>query len=178
MPEVHSSSLQIGPPRLVLDTNAVLDWLVFQDLAMKPLAQAITQSQVRWLASERMRQELAHVLARPWPSRWPFVVDDCLAQFDRWTTRAAEPIAAEVAKTMPGCVCTDPDDQVFIDLALEGGATWLVSRDLAVLRLSRRLATFGVVVRRPVDWQLSQHEVARAADRQDAPPAPLGTPDR
>ncbi len=152
MPDVHSSSSQIGLPILVLDTNAVLDWLVFRDAAMEPLARAITESKVHWLTTERMRRELAHVLARQWPSRWTFVADACLAQYDRWAKRVAEPIAAEVAKSLPGCLCTDPDDQVFIDLALLAKAKWLVSRDLAVLRLSRRLSSFGVLVRRPVDW--------------------------
>jgi predicted nucleic acid-binding protein len=46
-----------------------------------------------------------------------------------------------------------PDDQKFIDLALLGGATWLVSRDKAVLKLARRCrAQAGLVVTPPHLW--------------------------
>jgi predicted nucleic acid-binding protein len=46
-------------------------------------------------------------------------------------------------------VCKDPDDQVFIDLAVARGAL-LLSKDRAVLVMRKRLAARGVVVRS--DW--------------------------
>ena len=40
-------------------------------------------------------------------------------------------------------VCKDPDDQQFIDLAVQHGAI-LLSKDQAVLRLRKRLMALGV----------------------------------
>ena len=51
-------------PTVVLDTNAVLDWLLFADPRMAPLASAVTDGRLRWIATARMRDEFAHVLAR------------------------------------------------------------------------------------------------------------------
>jgi predicted nucleic acid-binding protein len=43
------------------------------------------------------------------------------------------------------CVCKDPDDQVFIDLAVAQRAR-LISKDRAVLTMRKRLAAQGVTV--------------------------------
>ena len=48
--------------------------------------------------------------------------------------------------------CDDPDDQVFIDLALAGEAQWLLSHDKAVLRLRRRMPPGGPRISRLDDW--------------------------
>jgi predicted nucleic acid-binding protein len=56
---------------------------------------------------------------------------------------------------VPRCLalrCTDPDDQMFVDLAHAAGARWLVSRDRAVLRLARRAAAFGIAITAPEGW--------------------------
>jgi hypothetical protein len=52
-------------PRVVLDTNAVLDWLLFCNPAMKALAGAIESGSVRWIATARMRVELVATLNKP-----------------------------------------------------------------------------------------------------------------
>ena len=59
-----------------------------------------------------------------------------------------EPVAAPG----PPLRCRDPDDQMFIDLALSARAQWLVTRDRALLVLARRARLRGVTVIRPVDW--------------------------
>ena len=50
------------PRPLVIDTNIVLDLLVFQDEKMQPLLADIEQGVVRWLATPPMRDELERVL--------------------------------------------------------------------------------------------------------------------
>ncbi len=52
------------PPSVVLDTNVVLDWLLFGDPSVQALAAAVTQRRVRWLATAAMHDEFAHVLGR------------------------------------------------------------------------------------------------------------------
>jgi predicted nucleic acid-binding protein len=53
-------------------------------------------------------------------------------------------------------VCTDADDQKFIDLAVAHRAA-LVSKDKAVLRLKKRLVTLGVPVLRALPAPMSMH---------------------
>ncbi|MDP1902524.1 MAG: PIN domain-containing protein [Rubrivivax sp.] len=139
-----------APPWVVLDTNTVLDWLVFRDSALVALAEAVTTGAVRWLACERMRQELGRVLGYPGLARWNPDRERVLASFDALTCLTAAP------PTAPSPLrCTDPDDQVFIDLALAHGAKWLVSHDRAVLKLARRARPQGLWIIKPCDWKPS-----------------------
>lgn len=132
---------------VVLDTNVVLDWLVFRNPRCAPLVQAVESRQVRWLVTEPMRDELAHVLGRG-------VVDDWMPALDRlWESwhRLSETVAIPVIGESLRLRCTDPDDQKFIDLALSS-AQWLISRDRAVLKLARRAERLGVRVATPEHW--------------------------
>jgi predicted nucleic acid-binding protein len=72
-------------------------------------------------------------------------------------TAAFERLACQVEPgplPLPGLRCTDPDDQMFIDLALCTRSSWLFTRDRALLRLARRARPLGVAVIRPADWRL------------------------
>lgn len=136
-------------PAIVLDTNAVLDWLWFGDPAMTPVAKAITSGRCCWLRTAAMRAELEHVVAHKLPdrpgARRHQVVDDG----HRWACEVEAP-----APFMPGAAlaCRDADDQMFIDLALAQGARWLLSRDRAVLALARRARTMGLAIVPPRRW--------------------------
>ena len=132
-------------PRIVLDTNVVLDWLVFDDPGSRPWAQALTGGTLTWLATEGMKLEWERVLTYPSVSR-------CLRpdlRFDAWE---------RLARFCPppsdcGLRCADPDDQVFIDLAVAGRAHWLLTKDKALLALGRRAwAAAGVRVLHPAQW--------------------------
>ncbi|WP_440131005.1 PIN domain-containing protein, partial [Rubrivivax gelatinosus] len=59
-----------GAADVVLDTNVVLDWLVFDDPATRPLAAALEAGRLRWIATGPMLDELLHVLQRPELDRW------------------------------------------------------------------------------------------------------------
>jgi len=135
---------------LVLDTNVVLDWLVFRDPSSDALAAALTTGRAEWLTCARMRDELEHVLTRGALDRWSPDAGAVLATWDRWARLVAAPPPAP-----PGLRCTDPDDQVFIDLALEHGASALLSRDRALLRLARAARRAGLQVLTPQAWTRS-----------------------
>lgn len=132
---------------LVLDSNVVLDWLVFADRSSRALAAAITSGRARWLATAAMREELEHVLTRADFSAWQRDASSVLQRWERW----AEPIDAP-APLPNGLRCTDPDDQKFIDLALHAGATALLSRDRAVLKLAGRARQLGLAIQTPAAW--------------------------
>ncbi len=125
---------------VVIDTNIVLDLFVFDDAAAKPLRVALEAGQHRWLATASMRVELARVLDYPQiaPRRtyYGLSVEDVLACFDRHAQ--VQPSAAKAPFT-----CADPDDQVFIDLAVAHRAR-LLSKDKAVRAMRKRLAGLGV----------------------------------
>jgi predicted nucleic acid-binding protein len=98
----------------------------------------------------RMREEFERTLTYPNLSKWDPDSERLLTAFDNWSSLVAAPPLAP-----PSVRCTDPDDQVFVDLALACGAHWLVSRDRAVLKLSRRVRGHGLQIIPPGAWRLT-----------------------
>lgn len=127
---------------LVLDTNIVLDLLVFADPATAPLPGLLASGALHWIATAGMRSELARVLGYAQiASRvafYGFTPESVLARFD-----------AAVQTVAPGprasAICKDADDQPFIDLAAAHGAI-LLSKDKAVLQLRKRMVLLGAIV--------------------------------
>lgn len=128
---------------IVIDTNIALDLLVFDDPGCASLGAALAAGELRWLATAAMRDELARVLGYPLiTARLAATGRDAgavLAAFDA-RTEYVEGVPPRAA-----CVCSDPDDQVFIDLAVVHRAR-LLSKDRAVLSMRKRLAPWGVEV--------------------------------
>jgi predicted nucleic acid-binding protein len=156
-------------PAVVLDTNVVLDWLLFNDPRSAPVAAAIVRRQVRWIALRAMRDELAAVLQRGLAVARGA---DASAVLAAWDTHA-QPCDAPAQCAGPIRLrCSDPDDQMFLDLAHAAGARWLLSRDRAVLRLKRRAASLGFVIAKPEDWPDSVQKEGRPK-----PPFPANPPE-
>jgi uncharacterized protein len=125
---------------LVLDTNVVLDWLVFRDPSAEPLAQALDAGRVRWCVCARMLNELNDVLQRPFLQPWQPDDTAIQAAIERHASHQDDPVTPSPAALQ----CADRDDQVFIDLALQIRAGALLSRDRAVLRVSRAARRLGL----------------------------------
>ena len=139
-------------PRIVLDTNAVLDWLYFRDPRCAVLAEAVTTHRVRWIASASMRDEIEHVMTRgSLGDRWPDGAASVRDGWQRWATT----VDAEAPASPAALRCTDVDDQKFIDLAIEGRAVALLSADRAVLRLARRAIAWGLVISTVERWRIA-----------------------
>jgi uncharacterized protein len=146
------SVTQSAPPSLVLDTNVVLDWLVFRHAACTRLAEHFEAGRLRWIVSANLRGELEHVLGRGVAQSYS---PDSALIWSTWDrlARAVDPI--EPLGSATRIRCTDPDDQKFIDLALGHGARWLLSRDRAVLKLARRTRPLGLEILTPEAWLAS-----------------------
>ena len=125
---------------MVIDTNRVLDLWLFGDPEVAPLRQAIEAGRLHWMAQPAMRVELARVLT------YPAVARQLRATGAAPRRAAALHGAQRVPAAPPAPVrCRDPDDQIFIDLAV----TWrarLLSRDRQIITLARRLTPLGVTV--------------------------------
>jgi predicted nucleic acid-binding protein len=154
---------------VVIDTQTLLDWRFFRDA--RCAAWALPQAGW-WLATAAMRDELAQVLARPWPDRWATPASEVLAFFDQHTTLLAAPLLA-VHQLLR---CSDPDDQKFIDLALALRPALLISRDRALLKLAGRAALRGVQVLPPERWAGFTAPAGAAAPASPATAAPAGPP--
>ena len=128
--------------KLVLDTNIVLDLFVFKDEAVAALHDQLVDRKVEWFATSPMREELACVLryeqigARMGAAN--VSAPQVLQSFDEHAQIVAVAASSKVT-------CRDADDQKFIDLAIERGAT-LLSKDKHVLSLRRKLAAMDVTV--------------------------------
>ncbi|MES2979484.1 MAG: PIN domain-containing protein [Pseudomonadota bacterium] len=132
-----------GLPRLVLDTNIVLDLFVFDDAPARALKGELEAGAWDWVATTPMRDELERVLAYPQiaPRLKFYGLDPAqvLTRFDAHARRVD--VAAKASVT-----CKDADDQKFIDLAVAHQGT-LLSKDRAVTSMARRLRVFEVQVR-------------------------------
>lgn len=130
-------------PRIVLDTNIVLDLLVFQDPRTPPLREALQAGTLQWVATPAMRDELERVLAYPHIAKrlvfYGLEPAAVLAARDAWA-HTVEP-AAKAPVT-----CKDPDDQRFIDLAVAHRCL-VLSKDNAVLCMAKRLLALGASAR-------------------------------
>ena len=138
----------LSPPALdlVIDTNVVLDWLAFRHPIGTTLEQALRSGRCRWLCTRAMRDELARVVGRGSLGRWTVDAPAVLAIFD---TLAVETGAPEPLGAAEHLRCSDPDDQMFVDLAIARRAHALITRDRAVLRLASRARRLGVVIATP-----------------------------
>lgn len=124
------------PYPVVLDTNIVLDLLVFaEEPSIRPTAELLATGELRWLSNARQRAELERVLGYPQlaprVAYWGHSVDSVLAAFDA---------GVQILPLAPRCrcICTDADDQHYLDLAAAHRAI-LLSRDRAVLKHRKRM---------------------------------------
>ena len=135
-----------APVRAVLDTNVLLDWLVFRNPEIDPLVMALQAREMEWVTTHEMRTELDRVLGyAAVAARQP----DMAAIDAAWQAHAVMLTPAPRAPMR----CRDDDDQKFIDLAVAARAHWLITKDRDLLRLSKRALTWGIRVAPTSAWQ-------------------------
>jgi predicted nucleic acid-binding protein len=143
----------LNKPVWVIDTNVVLDLLHFDDAVARPLRLALECGRLRCVVSDATLAEWRRVLAYP---EFGLDAGQQATLIARYQALAAKIDAANVDMGLPpkgtpihyGLKpvwsrmprCSDADDQKFIELAAASGASGLVSKDRAVLKLRRRCA--------------------------------------
>lgn len=134
---------------IVLDTNTVMALWLFEDPALAALRAWVGAGHAGLLSREDALEELRRVLAYTQfdcpPARQQALLAGYRAQLICTT---ATPPRAELPR------CRDPDDQKFLEIARDGAARWLLTRDKALLRLNRhRLLRDRFMVLTPERWQ-------------------------
>ena len=113
-----------------MDTNVILDLLVFKDPSTEPIRLALHAKLVDAARSEASMQELIDVIQRP---TFKLSQEDQTKILQSWKSysRLLEDTAIEQAPF----TCRDLDDQVFLDMAYSIRPALLLSKDLRVLEL-------------------------------------------
>ena len=149
--------------RIVLDTNVCLDLFVFRDPRWTGLRQAMESGEVQALTREDCRMEWLVVLNYP---HLPLTEDDkpgIRAEFDRLI--ACLPNAAVNTFGLP--ICTDPDDQKFLELSLQAEAEVLITKDKALLKLAKKTARKNMfAIMTPQTWHAALAAGATQATAQ------------
>ena len=162
MPPQPGTAAPQTPLWVVLDTNVVLDLLVFGDLRAQALHQALNAGLLQAMATAAMFDELEDVLSRPFLAQRPVMAANVLAEARALCLQ----VEAPAAKASGAPRCADPDDQIFIDLAWSRPVRWLFSRDRALLNLARAAGPRGLGVLTPAAWaalQTAPHEASCAS---------------
>jgi putative PIN family toxin of toxin-antitoxin system len=149
--------IPVSPKRIVLDTNVCLDLFVFHDPRRSALLAAIESGAVEAITRADCREEYLVVLHY---KHLPLDDDSrplSAARFDQLIKVVAPPVSGI---RLP--VCSDRDDQKFLELARDANADILLTKDKALLKLARKLTKAGMFkVMLPEAW---------TADASAAPP--------
>lgn len=156
--------MQISPDRpavlarAVLDTNVVLDLLVWNNPEADLLRRAVLERQLVCLATTESLAELRRVLGYEKLALSEEAAERIHTQYAALVEQpAAQPIFAPIPR------CSDRDDQKFIDLAMTQGANLLLSRDKALLKLGKRAKKIvpQLEILTPSVWMARQRAAAR-----------------
>ena len=130
------------PQRLVLDTNAWLDLLLFADARCLPLQAALDQGAAIVLTDQACRAEWHRVLGYPALRLSDSHAKQLRDRYDALAVQVDAPVRPQPWPTLPRC--KDADDQKFLELACAGHASALLTRDDALLSLGRRTLRAGL----------------------------------
>lgn len=138
--------------RLVLDTNVVLDWLVFKDARLLELQRAWDEQRLELIAHTPALEELRRVLAYPQFQLTESAQGAVLGCYESRVRLVSLPdgvTTEHLGMPMGFPHCKDGDDDHFIALAYHHRADAVVSKDRAVLDLAKRVRKFGVTILSP-----------------------------
>lgn len=124
---------------LILDTNIVLDLLVFQDPRANWIRDGMARGEFEIIYTSEILAELTDVIARPQFAQSTSDQSDVLKTWAQMAIRQPTP---------PRCSfrCDDPDDQPFIDLAYHFRPSQLLTKDRKILQMQGVLSAHGVQI--------------------------------
>jgi putative PIN family toxin of toxin-antitoxin system len=125
--------------RIVLDTNICLDLFVFHDPRWASLLAALESGELQAVTRADCRSEYLVVLHYP-----HLPLDDTTRPLAAGRFDGLIQVVAPELKSIKLPVCSDKDDQKFLEIARDAGADVLLSKDKALLKLARKTAQAGM----------------------------------
>lgn len=130
---------KMSSERLIIDTNVLLDLFVFTDERVLALREAIEGKYAQLFYSSAMLEEFRDVLGRAQFNLSDEDQNNILRYWQELGTQLTIKHSAPVR-------CSDPDDQIFIDLAFQVRPAVLYSKDLALINLRSNLLDLEIEV--------------------------------
>lgn len=127
--------------RLILDTNVILDLLVFKDPATAIIWLALDTKVVDAVRTKASMLELVDVIRRP---IFKLKQGDQELIIRAWENNSR--LLHDTVIERAPFICRDPDDQVFIDMAYSIRPALLLSKDLRVLELHAKAKHYGIEI--------------------------------
>ena len=124
---------------IVIDTNVCLDLFVFRDPRWAGLLAALESGAVQAVTRADCREEYLYVLHYPHLPLDDGTRPDAAARFD-----ALIRVVAPDSRAIRLPVCTDRDDQKFLEIARDADAAILITKDKALLKLAKKTAREGL----------------------------------
>lgn len=118
--------------QLVLDTNVALDWLVFRDPQVAHIVAALHAGAVTAWTNAACEAELVRVLAY---AQFKLGVEAQGGAIEAYRKLVHRYAGAPDPRPLPRCA--DADDQKFLELTRDAGASHLVTKDKSLLTLAR-----------------------------------------
>ncbi len=128
-------------PRLVIDTNVFVSGLISAAGSPAQILKAIQRGKVIHLVSDPIVEEYLRVLDYPQIRRYRKITDEFVADIAAYLIYQTERV--ELASSIR--LSPDPDDDVFLETAVDGGANWLVTNDKADLLSLRAVKGIPIV---------------------------------
>ncbi|MBC3916251.1 putative toxin-antitoxin system toxin component, PIN family [Undibacterium sp. CY18W] len=142
----------IIPKRVVIDTNVCLDLFVFKDPRWSVLLSALQNNDIQAVTRHDCRDEWLAVLKYP---HLPVVPEE-LEQITGWFDTYIPCVTPTEPSTYKLPVCTDKDDQKFLEIARDAQAQVLITKDKALLKLARKMKNAGMfLIQTPEQFLLS-----------------------
>jgi putative PIN family toxin of toxin-antitoxin system len=148
--------IPVSAKPIVIDTNVCLDLFVFRDPRWAPLLAALESGQVRAVTRADCRDEYRIVLHYSHLPLDASTRPQAEAAFD-----ALIEVVAPTSRALRLPVCTDRDDQKFLEIARDADAAILVTKDKALLKLAKKTAREGLF--RIMTPELWTRDAAQAA---------------
>ena len=127
------ASTTTSQKRIVIDTNVCLDLFVFRDPRWAGLLAALESGAVDAVTRADCRDEYLHVLHYP-----HLPLDEASRLHAEARFDALIQVVAPDSRAVRLPVCSDRDDQKFLEIARDAGAAILVTKDKALLKLARK----------------------------------------
>lgn len=136
----------ITPNRIILDTNILLDLFVFEDQGTETLLMLLETNALNPITSEEILAEFQEVISRP------IFTQDSKDQ-ERIYSKAKSLHQIEPIHSIQRAPfkCSDPDDQMFLDLAYSCKPCILLSKDKALLKLKSKARAHEILIFTSID---------------------------